>query len=257
MNEIYDHPKYYEIAFDFRDLVKEVDLFEQCFERYSRIPVRRVLELACGNCPHMIELIRRGYDYTGLDINPKMLAYSRQKATEAGVEPALVTGDMVDFASGEKFDFIYILLGSLQTKSNEQLQKHFDSVAGALKPGGLYFLDWCVQFENHLEGDEGVSWEMTAGSIVVKTSVSWKPVNLALQTFEENMRMDVVDNGRKLTFAEKNLVRAIYPQEFLLFIAVRPDFEFVGWWNLWDLEQPLEQAGKVGRPIILVRRTGA
>ncbi len=29
MSELYDHPKYYEIAFSFRDIPAEVDLFEE------------------------------------------------------------------------------------------------------------------------------------------------------------------------------------------------------------------------------------
>ena len=72
MSEIYDNPKYYEIAFDFRNIAAEVDLFEECFRRFARIPVHSLLEIGCGTCPHMIELARRGYKYTGLDINPNM-----------------------------------------------------------------------------------------------------------------------------------------------------------------------------------------
>lgn len=33
--------------------------------------------------------------------------------------------------------------------------------------------------------------------------------------------------------------RAIYPQEFLCLIDRSPDFEFLRWWNHWDLPQPL------------------
>jgi len=75
---LYDAPQYYEIAFSFRDISAEVSLFEECFRRFSRIPVKSVLELGCGNCPHMEELTRRGYEYSGLDISEAMLDYSRE-----------------------------------------------------------------------------------------------------------------------------------------------------------------------------------
>ena len=36
MPELYDSPEYYEIAFSFRDIPAEVDLFEECFKRFSQ-----------------------------------------------------------------------------------------------------------------------------------------------------------------------------------------------------------------------------
>ena len=77
MSDVYNHPRYYEIAFNFRDIPAEVSLFEECIKRYSDIPVKSVLEMGCGNCPHLVEMVSRGYKYTGLDLNDKMLDYSR------------------------------------------------------------------------------------------------------------------------------------------------------------------------------------
>jgi hypothetical protein len=62
--EVYDNPKYYEIAFSFRDIPAEVDVLEECFKWFSKIPVKSVLELGCGNSPHMEELVKRGYQYS-------------------------------------------------------------------------------------------------------------------------------------------------------------------------------------------------
>ncbi|MHC5082127.1 MAG: class I SAM-dependent methyltransferase, partial [Planctomycetota bacterium] len=145
--EIYDHPEIYEIAFSFRDLPAEVDVFEECFRRFSKIPVRSVLELGCGNTPHMEELHLRGYRYSGLDLNEAMLSYSRKKAGKLGAVVDLLHGDMNDFTLPKPVDFVYILLGSLFVRTPEELEAHFRSVASALSPGGLYLLDWCIQFE--------------------------------------------------------------------------------------------------------------
>lgn len=112
MSNLYDNPKYYEIAFSFRDIPAEVDVFENGFKRFSRIPVKSVLELGCGNSPHMEEFIRRGYRYNGLDLSKAMLEYSRQKASDIGAEVNLVHGNMVDFSLETLVDFVYITLGS-------------------------------------------------------------------------------------------------------------------------------------------------
>jgi hypothetical protein len=80
-------------------------------------------------------------------------------------------------------------------------------------------------------------------------------INTVEQTFEETIRIDVDDQGTCRTLADTLIRKATYPQEFLQFIAHRPDFEFVGWWNTWDLDRPLNGEEPPSRPIIVLRRT--
>jgi SAM-dependent methyltransferase len=255
MSALYDHPKYYEIAFSFRDIPAEVDVFEECFSRFSRISVRSVLELGCGPSPHMEELVRRGYRYSGLDLNEKMLEYSSQKASQIGAKTSLISANMVDFSLETEIDFVYVLLGSLSVKNTRELVTHFDSVARTLRKGGLYLLDWCIQYDPPWESEGKDSWERACGGITVRTTISWKAVKRVEQTFEETITLDIDDHGRQLSVVGRDVKRAVYPQEFLLFISGREDFDFVGWWNNWDFSQPLEEAGRIDRPIALVRRT--
>lgn len=254
MFDLYDNPKYYEIAFSFRNIPAEVDLFEECFKRFSEAPVESLLELGCGNCPHMEELVKRGYEYNGLDSSKAMLDYSKEKALRIGAQINLIQGDMIGFSLESEVDFVYILLGSLAIKNTSELLSHFDSVGRVLKKGGLYLLDWCIQFEPP-GGSEGKdSWETEQEGIRVKTTVSWKQINRVEQTFEETFSLEVNDHGNKFNLVEKGIMRAIYPQEFLCLVRSFKDFEFVGWWNNWNLTQPLEHASKIGRPITLIRR---
>jgi SAM-dependent methyltransferase len=252
LSGVYDNPKYYEIAFSFRDIPAEADVFEECFKRFSLIPVKSVLELGCGNSPHMEELIKRGYQYNGLDLSKAMLEYSREKVLRIGAEVNLIHGDMVDFSLETRVDFVCVLLGSLFVRSTSQLTSHFNSVAKVLKKGGLYLLDWCIQFDPLTES--GDSWEIEREGIKVKTTILWKAVNRVEQTVEETITLEVNDHGGKQCIVGKEIKRAIYPQEFLCFVSGLKHFEFVGWWNNWDLGQPLKQADKIGRPIALVRR---
>jgi SAM-dependent methyltransferase len=252
--DLYDCPNYYEIAFSFRDITAEVNLFEECFKRFSHIPVKSVLELGCGNCPHLEELVKRGYKYSGLDLSEAMLEYSRQKASRIGADTNLIHGNMLDFSLKYKVDFVYILLGSLSVRDNSEIKNHFDSVAAVLKKGGLYLLDWCVQFDPPWQSEGESSWEMNRDGVNVKTKVSWKAVNRVAQTFEETIVLEVDDHGQKQRIVGTDIKKAIYPQEFLVFISSLRHFKFVGWWNNWNLSQPLEQTADISRPIILVRR---
>jgi SAM-dependent methyltransferase len=254
LSELYNHPKYYEIAFSFRDISAEVDVLEECFKCFSRIPVESVLELGCGNSPHMEELIKRDYRYNGLDLSEAMLKYSREKASRIGAEAKLIHADMVDFSLGRKVDFVYVLLGSLCAKNTSELRSHFDSVARVLKKGGLYLLDWCIQCDPPWQSEAGDSWEIEREGVRVKTTVSWKPINRMEQTFEETIILEVNDHGKQINIVGREIKRAIYPQEFLCLMSGHKEFEFVGWWNNWYLQEPLEQANKIDRPIALVRR---
>jgi len=254
LSGLYDHPIYYDIAFSFRDISSEVDVFEACIRRFSRIPVKSVLELGCGTAPHLEELSRRGYHYHGLDIKEVMLEYVKQKARSIDAEIKLVNGNMIDFDLETKVDFAFMLLGSLFVKDNSELVDHFNSVARVLKKGGLYLLDWCIEFDQLKLSAGGESWEIERNGIHVKTTVSWKVVNPVNQTVEETIALDVDDHGVRQTLGQKDVRKLVYPQEFLYFISNNEHFEFVGWWNNWDLSQPLEAADKINRPISLVRR---
>ena len=168
MSTLYDNPKYYEIAFSYRDIPAEVDVFEECFKRFSQIGVKSVLELGCGNSPHMEELIKRGYQYSGLDLSKAMLEYSRQKSSRIGAEVNLIHGNMVDFSLENKVDFVFVLLGSLYVKNTSELITHFNSVTKVLKKGCLYLLDWCIQYDPPWEAEAGDSWEIERDGISKK-----------------------------------------------------------------------------------------
>jgi SAM-dependent methyltransferase len=252
VNDVYGNPKYYEIAFSYRDIPAEADLLEQVIKQYSHIPVSTVLELGCGPAPHLAELARRGYQYIGLDLSRAMLEYAQSKADAVNAPAKFTLGDMTDFDLHEQVDFAFVLLGSLEAQDTAELVSHFDSVGRALKQGGLYFLDWCVEFAPSKESAD--SWEMVSGQVTVKTSFQENLIDPVEQLVEGSLTLEVDDEGAKKVFREASVGRRIYPQEFLLFVAARSDFEFVGWWNNWDLTQPLGEAQEVSRPIIVLRR---
>jgi len=248
----YDNPLYYEIAFSYRNIPEEVDLFEENFRRFAKIDIHSVLEIACGNSPHMEELLKRGFRYAGIDLNDAMLEYSRAKAKPPGHEIELHKADMNDFAIPEPVDFAYIMLGSLSSPTTEALHRHFDCVAGAVKPGGLYLLDWCINTD---PATGASSWEMERDGIRVMTTVEWTAVNTVKQLVRETITLAVNDHGTEKLLTDSHVRRVIYPQEFRLLVSAHPHWEFMGWWNCWNMDQPLETTeGRISRPIVTLRR---
>jgi SAM-dependent methyltransferase len=251
---IYSNPRYYDIGFSFRDIPAEVDLFEDLIARHSGVRVRRMLELASGVSPHLTELARRGYHYTGLDINPAMVSYGAEKARSTGIKADFLEADMRSFKLDRGVDFVFTMCGSLYVQSTADILSHFDSVACALAPGGLYLLDWCINFEWDQPVRGGHGWTIEKDGVKVDVHFALEIVDRAAQLARHRLSAEVDDHGRLHSFESVDIVRVILPQEFLLLVEKSGNFDFIGWWNNWDLTQPVEKARKIDRPIALIRR---
>ena len=225
---------------------------EQAISQFSQIPVKHFIELGCGNSPHLEELSKRGYAYTGVDLSEEMLAFSRQKAEGLGIVALFIKADMADFEVDGLVDFAYVMLGSLFLKNTMDLVSHFDSISRAVRPGGLYLLDWCIRFDTNDSVES--SWETRRGKTRVKATFSSTVLDKVEQIYKDYDALEVFENGEARKFESKSIRRVIFPQEFRSFISGRGDFKFLGWWNNWDLDVPLRGDQKINRPIVLLRR---
>ena len=61
-------------------------------QRGREAPYGRALDLGCGGGWWAIELVRRGWDVTGVDVVPNALANARERARESGVEVLFLEG---------------------------------------------------------------------------------------------------------------------------------------------------------------------
>jgi SAM-dependent methyltransferase len=251
---IYDYPKYYEIAFSFRDIPKETAFFETCIDRFSVVKVRRVLEIACGLAPHAGELARLGYGYLGLDNNSNMLDSAKHNWRELDPQPEFINGDMVSFETPNKIDFAYVMLGSLYLNTQAEMHSHFDSIADALHPGGLYLLDWCIQFDDPMNYANNNAVTHERDGIKIESRFDIRLLDKEQQMYEEIWTLDIDDHGKQQQLKRTEHNRAVFPAEFLEFVKSRTDFEFIGWWRDWDLSQPITNNCQIIRPVTLLRR---
>jgi SAM-dependent methyltransferase len=255
LKHLYDYPVYYETAFSFRDIRREADVFDECTKQYSKIPVRRVLELGAGTAPHIGEWARRGIEYVGIDTNEKMLDYARSKAEKLQITATLQKADMRSFSLHRTVDFAYTMLGSLFAQTTEDLNSHFNSVGKSLNPGGLYFLDWCVNFQWADPSYADQTWKIEQGPVKIDVRFRSEVLDRAAQTVKNTLIANIDDAGKLLKLETEDVVRTIFPQEFLLLMERSKKFEFLGWWNDWKLDTPVEKATRISRPIVLLRRT--
>ena len=102
--------------------------------KYLNNAEAKVLDAGCGTGRVGIELVRRGIDSVGVDLDPKMLEAARQKA------PTLewFEADLQNFSLGRSFD-IAVLAGNVMIfvlpGSEEQVVRQ---IAHHLRKGGLF-----------------------------------------------------------------------------------------------------------------------
>ncbi len=104
-------------------------------------PGAAVLDLACGHGRHAIDLARRGYQVTGLDLSASHLALARKAAAAAGVTVTWVEADMREPPPGP-FDAVinlYSAFGYLESDAADQAV--LTAVGQALRPGGSFLLE--------------------------------------------------------------------------------------------------------------------
>lgn len=119
------------------------DYIEECFEKYLPSKPELVLDLGCGTGSVTIELARRGYDMTGLDISPDMLSRAYTRAFEEGQFGILfLEGDMRDFELyGTVGAVVCCLDGINHLLAEEDVEKCFATVHNYLDPDGLFVFD--------------------------------------------------------------------------------------------------------------------
>ena len=105
-----------------------------------------ILDVGCGTGRHSIELARRGYKMTGVDISTGMLNEARRGAAKAGVKIDLIHADAVEFKSEKEYDAAicicegaFGLLSSLDDPYQHDLGI-LRNINEALKPDGMLIL---------------------------------------------------------------------------------------------------------------------
>jgi SAM-dependent methyltransferase len=148
MRSIYDFPQIFRAVHmeQPEEIIAEVAFIKKVWQRHLRRPVRRVLDVACGDSPHGLLLARQKIGVVGIDRSRVMIAAGRAQARgidgikfhRREIEKFRIPESDCDAATCWSETFPVML-------ENASLITHLQSVARVLRPGGVY----CVDVDRH------------------------------------------------------------------------------------------------------------
>jgi SAM-dependent methyltransferase len=101
-----------------------------------------VLDVCCGPGRHAVELARRGFQVTGVDLSPHLLERAREQADGAGVEVEWVRSDAREFVRPGGFDLAISLFTSFgYFEDPRDDARMLTQVLASLRPGGALLME--------------------------------------------------------------------------------------------------------------------
>lgn len=216
------------------DYVRWADFIEKIIEKNSGFPEENlILDLGCGTGKMTMELAKRGYDMTGVDLSSEMLDIARIEAEKNGISNILwLNQDMRNF---ELYGTVGVTVSCLDCMNHltsvGDFKKCLSLVHNYLVPGGLFIFDMNGKgkFEN-IYADNSYVMESDSSMCVWQNFYNAKSgiCNFYITLFNKNSdgsydRYDEVQKEKMYTL--RSLKRMLEEQGFE-FIGAYSDFDF-------------------------------
>jgi len=239
MPSIFDVPALYDIVLPHAadDLAREVQSISALLAQRG-IAQGRILELACGTCPHGRLLARHGHAVTGVDRSSAMLAQAQRRASMEQVALELVQADLLDFSlNSTTFDaaiFMYETFPMITEYAD--LLSHFAAVRAVLKHGGLYIVD--LDARKHGVGVGTGEWGRRTIVLANGNVDVWHedfPGDWVHGTSLMAMHCRAVIDGTRYATDDLWRLRVYSPWELAVIMRTIPDWHLNGFFSWRDL----------------------
>ncbi|MFO0870697.1 MAG: class I SAM-dependent methyltransferase [Pirellulales bacterium] len=256
MDNWYDYPQYWELAFA-EDTQPEADFIEAACQQFATIPVRRLLEPGCGSGRLVMELTRRGYQLTGFDLNQPSLDYLRRRLRRRGWQAEVFCGDMSCFQLRRPVDAAFNTFSTFRHLLTEEAAVgHLQSIAAALRPGGIYILGFhLVPPDASLESTE--RWRAARGQ--TRVVYTFRVTSADRRRRREHVRVNLLvkrPQGELRLITEFDL-RLYTAAQFRGLLAQVPQLQLCGVFDYtYDLETPLKLDNEISDTIVILRKQG-
>ena len=256
-SDVYRYPHYYAIGYRW-NTEAECDFIKACFTTYGPAHAKRLLDIGCGAGRHMIGLSKLGYDVTGIDVHPEMVAYVEAEAKRAKLPMRASVDDLRHLTITGTYDAAWCFMDTFRfLLTNEEIVAHLRTVADLLAPGGLYLTDFWVPRQWDQIGNEIHQWEQTEGDTTVRVFYLQHPdsADPISQTFEDELVFEVHEAGQTTEIrGGRTRTRLLLPQEFRLLVELSGVFDLLGLYGDFDFAKPFDQQSLSWRMISVLKK---
>jgi len=211
----------YDTLYADKDYRTETESLVRCFQRYGEGATRDVLDLGCGTARHLIELVRRGYDVTGVDRSPAMLQIAKAAVASQGLAAQLVESEIESLRlPNGGYDAAVMMFAVLSYHTdNRQLQAALRAIRDHLRRDALLLADFWYgpavlaappEDRTLTVDNEGTRWCRRAQGTHDPTS--------QVVTVRYGVEQTAPD-GTQTTIVEEHRMRYFFPQELALLLA--------------------------------------
>ena len=150
-----------------------------------------VLDVACGVGRHSIELAKRGYDVTGVDLSPTMVQRAQSHCLGAPRQPSFAVSDMLALDYEESFDAAFCVGSSFGFFDDQRNADVATRIHRALKDNGTFLLQ-VINRDHAIQSQPAMAWFEGDGCVCMEES----SVNYI--TSRLNVKRTVIfDDGRQ------------------------------------------------------------
>jgi len=255
IDNIYDYPVYYDLIFG-SDWVAEFKFLEAVFQKHVRGKTKRLLEPACGTGRLLYRMAKAGYTAEGLDLNEKAIQYCNARLKRHGFQETGWVANMCDFKVKKQFDAAFNTINSFRHLDTEKATvAHFQAMANAIRPGGIYALGFHLTPLEGTPSDEE-AWSARRGNLVINTRMWPRDKDTKTRIERFNLRFDVYRPTGSIRIDDCLALRSYTWKQFASMIKKVPEWSIEAAYDFgYDIKEPIEiDAGTEDVVYILKRR---
>lgn len=254
--ECYDRPDLWDFAFS-DETEFEADFIQQIAARWLGTNRPTVLEIGCGGGRQTVQLAQRGLPVTAFDLNPHCVRETQRRLKRRRLAADVFAADMLNFETNEQFDLAHCLVNTFRHLTDELSARcHLQTVARALRPGGLYLLGFHLLPPDAAE-DDCERWTLRRG----KKSVT---VTVRVLQFSRKTRLETVRFSLKATLPSgvirlrsDHQLRIYRADQFRKLLLSVPEFELLSVHDFcYDAADSLPLDDQLGDAVFVLRRRG-
>ncbi|HRQ31190.1 MAG TPA: class I SAM-dependent methyltransferase [Saprospiraceae bacterium] len=170
----------------------------------------KIIDVGCGTGRHTIELTKRGYQVTGIDLSAAQIERAKEKATQEGLNIEFLIRDARHLDFNGVFSAAIMLCegGFPLMETDEKNYEILQSVAKALSPGSIFIFTTLnglfPLFHNINEFHEATNPKQEGARYVSETFdlMTFRDINTTYFTDDNGVKHELVCNERYYTPSE-------------------------------------------------------